>query len=248
MKRKKLILLLSKDETHVIEVSDRDFHSSKGIIKSSVLKKAKPGSLIETHLNKQFLVLKPIIVDILGKKSKRMAQVMLPKDIALLLAYTGISTGSLIVDAGSGSGYTAIFLAHYCKDGKIVTYEKRSDFARIARKNIELSGLKNIVLKEKDVREGIEEKNVDLVNLDMKDAEKVVKNAFDSLKPGGWLTVFSPYIEQVISVRRAIEKLNFTQIKTIENITREWRVSKHTLPEVSGVLHTGWLTFARKII
>jgi tRNA A58 N-methylase Trm61 len=61
------------------------------------------------------------------------------------------------------------------------------------------------------------------------------------------LVVYSPYIEQVVAVREEIEKLKFVQIKTVENIVREWRVGKHTLPEPSGILHTGFLTFARKL-
>ena len=186
------------------------------------------------------------LLDIL-KKLKRVPQIIMPKDASLILAYTGISPNSLIIDVGTGSGFLAIFLAYYFKRGKVVTYEKRSDFAKVARMNIKSSGLKNIVLKEKNILDGIDEKNVDLITLDMKDAEKVVKMSFDALKPSGWLVVYSPYIEQVISVREEIEKLNFKEIKTVENIVREWRVGRHTLPEVSGVMHTGWLTFARKI-
>ena len=185
------------------------------------------------------------LLDIL-KKLRRVPQIIMPKDASLILAYTGISPDSLIVDAGSGSGFLAIFLAYYCRGGKVVTYEKRPDFAKVAKKNVELTGLKNIVVKEKDVLEGIDEKNIDLMTLDMKSAEKVVKMSFNALKPGGWLVIYSPYIEQVISVREEIEKLNFKEIKTVENIVREWRVGRHTLPEVSGVMHTGWLTFARK--
>ena len=180
------------------------------------------------------------------KKLKRVPQIIMPKDASLILAYTGISPDSLIVDAGSGSGFLAIFLAYYCRKGKVVTYEKRPDFAKVAKKNVKLSGLKNIVVKEKDVLEGIGEKNVDLITLDMKGSEKVVKMSFDALRIGGWLVVYSPYIEQVISVREEIERLNFREIKTVENIVREWRVGRHTLPEVSGLMHTGWLTFARK--
>jgi len=185
------------------------------------------------------------LIDLLNRL-KRLPQIVTPKDASLILGYTGISPDSLIVDAGSGSGFLCIFLAYYCRKGKIVTYEIRSDFAKVVRKNVKLSGLKNMVVKEKDILEGIGERNVDLITLDMKGAEKVVKNAFQVLKPGGWLVVYSPYIEQVISVRNEIEKLKFTQVKTVENIVREWRVGRHTLPEVSGVMHTGWLTFARK--
>jgi len=186
------------------------------------------------------------LLDIL-KKLKRVPQIIMPKDASLIFGYTGVSPNSLIVDAGTGSGFLAIFLAYYCKKGKVVTYEKRCDFAKVAKMNIKLTGLKNIVLKEKNVLGGIDEKNVDLITLDMKDAEKIVKMSFDALKTGGWLVIYSPYIEQVISVREEIEKLNFKEIKTVENIVREWRVGRHTLPEVSGIMHTGWLTFARKI-
>jgi tRNA (adenine57-N1/adenine58-N1)-methyltransferase len=185
------------------------------------------------------------LLDIL-KKLKRLPQIVTPKDASLILGYTGIPPDSLIVDAGSGSGFLCIFLAYYCRKGKVVTYEKRSDFARLVRKNIKSSELKNIVVKGKDILKGIEEKKVDLITLDMKGVEGAVENAFQVLKPGGWLAVYSPYIEQVISVRNEMENLDFTQIKTVENIVREWRVGRHTLPEVSGVIHTGWLTFARK--
>jgi len=187
------------------------------------------------------------LIDIL-KKLKRLPQIVTPKDASLILGYTGISPDSIIVDAGSGSGFLCIFLAYYCRGGKVITYEKRPDFAKLVRKNVKLSGLKNIVLKEKDILEGIEEKKVDLITLDMRGAEEIVENAFKVLKPGGWLVVYSPYIEQVISVREKIKSLGFIQIKTVENIVREWRVGRHTLPEVSGVIHTGWLTFARKAL
>jgi tRNA (adenine57-N1/adenine58-N1)-methyltransferase len=142
--------------------------------------------------------------------------------------------------------FLCIFLAYYCKDGKIVTYEKRPDFTKIVRRNVKTSKLKNITVKQKDILEGIEEKNVGLITLDMKDSEKVVSNAFQVLKPGGWLVVYSPYIEQVIWVRNEMENLDFIEVETVENIVRKWRVGRHTLPEVSGVIHTGWLTFARK--
>jgi tRNA (adenine57-N1/adenine58-N1)-methyltransferase len=186
------------------------------------------------------------LLDIL-KKLKRLPQIVTPKDASLILGYTGVSPDSLIVDAGAGSGFLCIFLAYYCRKGKVITYEKRSDFAKLVRKNVKLSGLKNIAVKERDILEGIREKKVDLVTLDMKGVENVIENAFQVLKPGGWLVIYSPYIEQVISVREKMESLDFTQIKTVENIVREWRVGRHTLPEVSGVIHTGWLTFARKM-
>jgi tRNA (adenine57-N1/adenine58-N1)-methyltransferase len=247
MKEKELVLLLGKGN-YLVRACHGKLNTEHGMIDLSELLKKNFGERIKTHTGEEFVIIKPTIIDLLMKKVRRLPQIITPKDASLILAYTGIPTNSLIVDCGTGSGFLSIFLAYYCSEGKVITYEKRSEFAEVARKNIELTGLKNIILKEKDVLKGIDEKNVDMITVDMEKAEKIVKKVFKALKPGGWLVIYSPYVEQVISVRKEIEKLNFTQIKTVENITREWRVGNHTLPEVSGVMHTGWLTFARKVI
>jgi len=246
MKENELVLLVGPG-TYLVKISDRKLNTEHGTVDLFELEKKKFGDKIKTHTGKEFMIVKPNLTDVLMKKAKRLPQIVTPKDASMILAYTGISPDSLIVDAGSGSGFLIIFLANYCREGEIVTYEKRPDFCEVTRKNVELIGLKNVIVKEKNVTKGIDEKNVDLFTLDMEDAEKMIEKIYDVLKPGGWLVVYSPHIGQVINVREKIDKLNFTQIKTIENIYREWRVGRHTLPEVSGVMHTGWLTFARKV-
>ncbi|MDI6807001.1 MAG: tRNA (adenine-N1)-methyltransferase [Candidatus Aenigmarchaeota archaeon] len=243
-----LILLLSKEESYLLEVSDKDFHTKSGVIRLGEIIGKNYGEKIKTHLGKEFTLVEPNIVDILERRIERMAQVILPKDISLIITTTGVSADSLVVDAGTGSGYTAIFLANYVKPRKVVTYEIDKRFIKLAEENIEKSGLKKYIkLKKKDVMKGIDEKNVDLVTLDMKGVEKVVKHAYKVLKPGGWLVVYSPNIEQVTSVHREIVKKNFCDVKTIENIVREWQVKKYTRPKTMGIMHTGFLTFARKV-
>jgi tRNA (adenine57-N1/adenine58-N1)-methyltransferase len=246
MKEKEHVLLIGKG-TYLVQVGYGKLNTEFGIFDLSELLKKDYGDKIKTHFGEEFVAVKPSLLDILLKQAKRLPQIVTTKDASLILAYTGISPDSLIVDAGAGSGFLSIFLAYYCEQGKVVTYEKKSNFAKVVRENIELTGLKNITVKEKDITKGIDEKNVDLITLDMENAESVVENSYKVLKPGGWLVVYSPYIEQVIAVRKELDKFNFTLIKTVENITREWRTSYHTLPEVSGVMHTGWLTFARKV-
>lgn len=248
MKEKELVLLLSKDSSFVVEVKKGTLHTKDGIIDLNNLKRKKFGDKIKTHLGKEFKIVKPTINDILEKKLKRLPQIIMPKDIALILAYTGVSSGSLLVDAGTGSGFLSIFLASYIKPKKIVTYENDRRFVKIAKENIKNSGLSNSVrLKQKDITKGIDEKNVDLVTLDMKNSEKVVKYAYAALRLGGYLVVYSPYIEQVISVVREIERKGFSNIKTVENIVREWQVEKFARPKTVGLMHTGFLTFARKV-
>ena len=241
-----MLLLLSSDESYLVE-SDKDFHTKSGVIKTGEMKKGF-GKKIKTHLGKEFLAIKPTLKDILEKKMERTAQVMLPKDIALILGYTGISNDSLVVDAGCGSGYTAIFLANYISNGKIVTYENDKRFLKTAKKNIESSGYSNVRLKNSDVTKGIKEKYVDLVVLDLQDADKVVKHAYSSLNYGGYLVVYSPTIDHLTKIIKAVKKEDFIDIKTVENIVREWQSERTLRPKTMGLMHTGFLTFARKVV
>jgi tRNA (adenine57-N1/adenine58-N1)-methyltransferase len=243
-----VVLLLSRDSSYLVNVCKKKLQTKDGIIDLSILFKKDYGKKIKTHLGKEFFIARASLNDILEKVVKRTAQVILPKDVSLILAYTGIPSDSLVVDCGSGTGYLAIFLGWYLSKGKVVTYEIRKDFGKIAKENIKNSGLRNVKLKMKDATKGIDEKNVDLVTIDMKNPERVIPHAYKSLRVGGFLVVYSPTIEEVISVNKEIKNKGFSFVKTVENIVREWQVEKSTRPKTLGLMHTGWLTFARKVI
>lgn len=247
LKRGELVLLFGKDESYLTEVSEKKFNTKSGIVDLSKLKTKNFGDKIQTHMKKTFTILKPTFKDILERRVKRTAQIILPKDIALILAYTGIPSKSLVVDAGTGSGYASLFLANYLAKGKIVTYESNSNFARAARDNIRRSGLKNIFLKQSDVIKGIDEKDVDLVLLDFQKSDKAIRHAHKALKTGGWLVVYSPTVESLLKTLKEIKTKKFSQLKTVENIVREWQVEKTTRPKTVGLMHTGFITFARKV-
>jgi len=253
MKDGELVLLYSNDESYIVATGSKDMHTKSGVIKLKLLRKRKFGDEIKTHLGKSFTIMKPTIIDILEKKAKRMPQIVTPKDIGLVLAKTGIGPENNVVDAGAGSGFLAIMLANYVRPGKVTTYEKNKKFAKVVRENIRASGLSKFIrLKQKDVLRGIAERNVDLVTFDFEGSENAVKHAYNALRPGGWLAVYSPYIEQCVKVAREIKRKNFSEPKTFENIVREWqsdtyRSEVYTRPKTVGLMHTGFITFARKI-
>jgi tRNA (adenine57-N1/adenine58-N1)-methyltransferase len=247
LKKGEIILLLSKKNSYLIEAKKGELHTKDGVFKLDEILKKKFGDKIKTHLGKEFVIVKPTITDILEKKIKRTAQVILPKDAALILAYTGIPSNSLVIDLGTGTGYLAIFLANYINKGKIITYEKNKEFAKVASENIKASGLKNIELKIKDISKGIKERNADLITIDLEYPEKVIRHAYKALKPGGWLAVYSPTVEEMIKVKKEIKKFEFSQPLGVENIVREWKLEKTTRPKTMGIMHTGFLIFARKI-
>jgi len=248
MKAGEKVLLLGKDSKYIIEVGIGKYQTKEGIVDISSIKNKKFGQEVKTHLGKKLLIVQPTISDLLQKRAKRLPQIIMPKDAALILSYTGINPGSLVVDAGTGSGFLSMFIANYIRPGRVVTYEIDRAAAKLSKQNFKRVGLEKFIrLKQKDIRKGIDERNVDLVLLDMKYAERVVRHAFKVLRPGGWLVVYSPYIEQVKAVTEQMEKKDFSKPKTVENIVREWQVRSHTLPERAGIMHTGFLTFARKV-
>jgi len=252
MKDGELVLLYSKDESYIVTGS-KDMHTRSGVIKLKLLKKKKFGDEIKTHLGKTFTIMKPTIIDILEKRARRLPQIITPKDIGLILAKTGIGPGSNVVDAGAGSGFLSIMVANYVRPGKVATYEKNKKFVKVVKENIKASGLKKFIkLKQRNVMKGFDEKNVDLVTLDLENSEKIVKHAYKSLRPGGWLVVYSPYIEQVIKIIKEVRRKNFSSPKTFENIVREWQSDAYesevyTRPKTVGLMHTGFITFARKM-
>ncbi|MBI2583404.1 MAG: methyltransferase domain-containing protein [Candidatus Aenigmarchaeota archaeon] len=187
------------------------------------------------------------IIDLL-KKCRRGPQIITPKDAGVIITETGLNSGKRCLDAGGGSGFLTLMLANVvAPKGRVYSYEKNPNFAEIVKHNVKLCGLEKIVtVKNRDAEE-FSEKNLDLITLDMKGAENLIGKCHKALKNKGFLCVYSPHIEQQNAASKRMKKEGFSQIKTVENIQREWLVGTHTHPIPSGVMHTGFLTFGRKI-
>src|SRR3989338_471621 len=205
--------------------------------------KLKHGMKIKMK-NKTFYVTKPALPDMI-KKCRRMPQIVMFKDASQILAVTGLTNGWRCLDAGGGSGFLSVFIGYYVQpDGKVFCYERNKEFAENIKKNIEICGLGKIVEVKPKTVFGFRERKLNIVTLDMIDAEKLMPEVYKALVPGGWLCVYSPHIEQQKKVIESAGKL--VHIKTIENIQREWQVSDYTHPKPSGIMHTGFMSFFRK--
>lgn len=180
------------------------------------------------------------------KKCRRGPQVMLPKDIGMITAFTGVGKKSRIVDGGAGSGFLAISLGNISKS--VVSYEWRDDFAGLAEENVRRAGLRNVRIKRKNIFDGIDEKRVDLVTLDMANSDMVVGHAKKALKKGGYVVGYLPHMEQVKRFVDACTKEKLESISTIECIVREFFVREQGMrPQTKGLWHTAYLVFARKM-
>ena len=180
----------------------------------------------------------------LYRKLRRGPQVILPKDIGIILAYSGVGRDSVCVDAGTGSGWLTISLARVAKH--VYGYDIRDDFLKITKHNVDLIGADNVTLKNQDIFNGIDEREVDLVTLDLPNAEKALRNVKKALKPGACVVSYFPNVEQVKKYVQKLEALGFVDAYTTETILREMLVRKEgSRPATKGLWHTGYLTFAR---
>lgn len=199
---------------------------------------------------KLFWLLVPSLQDKL-QGLHRQAQIILPRDAAHILMNCAIEPGQTVLEAGIGSGSLTIALASaVAPNGKVISYDIRQEFIDHAMKNLTQAGLSdrvNVTLK--DVTEGIDEQDLDAVILDMPNPWAAVGHSWKALKVGGYLGTYSPLISQVEQTVNEIAKHPFIECKTYENIQREMVVSKHgTRPSFEMLGHTGYLTFARKVL
>lgn len=243
----KLVLVSGSGRHFYVRNPSKDYHCQHGMVKKEDLKKIKGSGSVKTNTGIDLFAFQPRFIDVY-RKIKRIPQIIPLKDLGVIVAETGINKESLVVDAGSGSGALALFLANIVK--KVVSYEIRKDFADVAKENIKLLRLKNITVKNKNVYEGIDEKNVDVISLDLPEPWKALESADKALKVGGFIVSYSPAIPQVSDfIDAASKNKNFLHIKTIEIIQREWEFNERVVrPKSQPIGHSGFMTFVRKIL
>jgi tRNA (adenine57-N1/adenine58-N1)-methyltransferase len=246
-----VLLYLTQRKTYLIKVeAGKTFHTHKGFIKFDDIIGKEYGSTVLSSLNVEFMILKPLLRDYI-MKSVRKTQITYPKDIALIVMFSGIGPGSHVVEAGTGTGALTTALAHYIKpNGKVYSYEIREEFLKTAEKNLKRASLIDFVeLKNKDVTVGIDESDVDAVVLDLATPWLVASHAYTALKPCGTIVSFSPTIDQVVKTVEALNENGFTDVETVECLMRGMQTERgKTRPQTLMTGHTGYITFARKAL
>jgi tRNA (adenine57-N1/adenine58-N1)-methyltransferase len=199
---------------------------------------------------RSFLVLLPSIRDTVGA-IRREAQIVGPKDAATLVWNCDLKPGDFVVEVGAGSGALTLTLAHAVgPTGRVVTYDLRPDFLTVARENVEASGFAGQVeFKVGDARSGIVEREADAFILDIPDPWLAIGTAAQALRPCGHFASFSPNMEQVSQTVSALREQTFVEIRSLEIIEREIVARETgTHPSFAPLGHTGYLTFARKVL
>ncbi|MFH1174653.1 MAG: methyltransferase domain-containing protein [archaeon] len=226
-----------------IENPTKDFSTQYGVVSKDLLKKKKATCSFK---GETFYIFDANPLDIFPR-FKRTMQLITPKDAAAIIARTGITKKSVVIDAGSGSGGLACFLALHVKT--VYSYDINEEAIAAARENAKLLGLKNVQFSLHDITKTIPKKNADLVVLDMLHAEQAISSVCAALKTGGYLVAYTPSITQALQfVNTALTHANLAFLSTMEIIERSWKVDGKILrPNTEGFGHSAFLTFIRKI-
>ena len=238
-------VIVGKGARFYISDTSRAFSSLHGTIQPCELAKAD-GSEIVSDNGKKFTIFSPSFVDEY-KRLKRLPQAIPPKDIGVVIAETGVGPTSFCVDSGTGSGAMACFLAHVC--GRVVTYDIEDEHLAVARENKERLRLGNLEIKKGDFTLGVEEKGADLVTLDLPAPWDAIGTSTACLKIGGFLVSYSPSMAQAMDMANALlGRDDFIIIKNVEVMEREWEIeARKVRPKNKSMIHSGFLTIARKI-
>jgi len=154
-----------------------------------------------------------------------------------------------VLEAGVGSGALSMALLRAGAD--VVGYELREDFAERARSNVAAMVGEGAPYRVeiRDIYEGIEERGLDRILLDLPEPWRVLSHAEVALRPGGILCAYLPSINQTAQLRAAMEPTGFGMASTLEVLHRTWHIEDRSVrPDHRMVGHTGFLTTARLLI
>jgi tRNA (adenine57-N1/adenine58-N1)-methyltransferase len=252
-----LVLLIEASKlknTFIFRVATSKSESMKkigglGVLDTNKLIGKEFGSIL-TIGRKKYILLQPDLIDEIGNLQRK-AQIITPKDSAVIIINCDIKNGDTVIEGGLGSGALTLVLANLVKpDGKIISYDISAANIKVGKNNLNRFGLDDFVeIKKKDIIKGITEKNVDAVILDIPEPWLAVEHAYNALKPGGHFASYSPTMNQVELTIRKLNQHDFIQIHTIETLQREIVVSEGgTRPSFDMLGHTGYVSLARKIL
>ncbi len=242
-----------KGRMHTVTLTEgKEFHTHKGAIEHDALIGSPEGVVVRSTGNVEYLALRPLYSDFV-LSMPRGAAVVYPKDAGQIVTMADIYPGARVLEAGVGSGaLTCALLRAVGDEGSVSSYERREDFAAIARTNVEtfFGGPHPAwTLTVGDLQEAVGEQEVDRVVLDMLAPWECLDLVSSALVPGG---VVLAYVATTTQLSRTVEGLRahgtFTEPAAWESMVRGWHVEGLAVrPDHRMIGHTGFLVTSRRL-
>jgi tRNA (adenine57-N1/adenine58-N1)-methyltransferase len=230
----------------------KQFHTHRGAIAHDDLIGAPEGSVVFSTANTGYLAFRPLLADFV-LSMPRGAQVIYPKDAAQIVGFGDIGPGMRVLEAGAGSGALSCSLLRAVGGtGTLTSYERREDFADVARANVAAffgEPPANWSLRLGDLADHPADEIVDRAVLDMLEPWAVLPTVAAALRPGG---VLIGYVATVTQLSTYVEALRaqavWTEPHAWETLLRPWHaVGLAVRPEHRMVAHTAFLVTARRL-
>jgi tRNA (adenine57-N1/adenine58-N1)-methyltransferase len=228
----------------------KQFHTHKGYINLDGLIGLSLGSEVKSSLGNTFWILRPTTHDFIMHSTRR-TQIIYPKDIGLIILKLGLTSGARVLEIGTGSGAMTVAAAMAIRpNGRIFTYEARSEFADLAERNFKRACVSEYVtIHRADASTGVDGEDFDAAIIDVGDPWSIIPHVHKALAGGAPLVSFSPTVNQVEKTTETLGRLGFANVHTLECFLREIRVDTgRTRPATIMVGHTGYMTFGQKIM
>ena len=234
------------------------FFSNRGHFEHDELIGRDEGFAVTSSAGGEYLVFRPLLSEFVVSMP-RGAAVVYPKDAAQIVAMADVFPGAHVVEAGVGSGaLTCSLLRAVGPYGRVSSYERREEFADIARRNVDQffggrDGQSHPAwrLTLGDLAEALPEsgEQVDRVILDMLAPWDCLDAAAGALRPGG---IVCAYVATTTQLSRFVETVRahggFTEPSAWESLVRDWHVEGLAVrPGHKMIGHTAFLVTARRM-
>jgi tRNA (adenine57-N1/adenine58-N1)-methyltransferase len=244
----------AKGKLHSITLKEGgEWHTHRGWLIHDEMIGLPEGSVVETTAGLKFLAFRPLLSDFV-LSMPRGATIVYPKDAAMIVAVADIAPGSRVLEAGVGSGALTISLIRAVgPNGTVDSFERRSEFADIARKNVSdyFKGTpSNWSLTLGSLQDEVDRtKKFDRIVLDMLAPWECVDLAQEVLEPGGVLLAYVATTTQLSETAERIKNSGcFTEPESTETIIRGWHHEGLAVrPQHRMIGHTGFLIMARRL-
>ena len=232
------------------------FHTHRGVLSHDLIIGQPDASVVESSNGIEYLALRPLLTDFV-MSMPRGAAIIYPKDAAQIIGQADIFPGATVVEAGVGSGALSLWLLRAIgPTGTLVSFERREEFAEVARGNVAtfLGALPgNWSVEVGDLQEALAAStapgSVDRIVLDMLAPWECLDACAEALTPGGVLICYIATVTQLSRVAEAIRATGaFTEPDPSETLVRTWHVEGLAVrPDHRMIGHTGFLMTARRL-
>jgi tRNA (adenine57-N1/adenine58-N1)-methyltransferase len=246
-----------KGRLHTVTLrEDGELHTHHGVLRHRDLIGLPDGSVAANSSGHEYLALRPLLKDF-AMSMPRGAAIVYPKDAAQIVMQADVFPGATVVEAGVGSGALSLSLLRAVGPaGKLVSFERREDFAEVARGNVatffgEQPDTWSVVVGDlvEQLPSALPAGSVDRVVLDMLAPWECIDVVADALTPGGVVLCYIATATQLSRVAEYIRNTGlFTDPDASETMVRGWHVEGLAVrPDHRMVAHTGFLLTARRL-